>query len=218
MIMYKAIIFDLDGTLIDSIPDIISVLNKTLKHFGLPTVTRAQTTRYIGNGARELVRLAIGDNNSDRLDEILTYYRREYAACDNGLSTLYAGERDLLVNLRKSGVKLAVLSNKPHPVALKTNEQFFKEFAFDCVQGQEDGAPQKPDPRAAIAVAEKLGVAVGDCVMVGDGETDYLTAKSAGMDCVSVLWGYRTKEQLTAAGATTFADSFNRLNEILLKN
>lgn len=215
--MYKAVIFDLDGTLIDSLGDIVSVLNQTLEHFNLPTVTRAQATAYIGNGARELVRLAIGEDNAFKLDEILAYYKQHYAACDNGLSTLYDGEREALQKLRESGIKLAILTNKPHSVALKTNGQFLKEFNFDLVQGQEDGMPQKPDPRAAFAVAEKLGVELRDCVIVGDGETDFLTAHNGGADCVSVLWGYRTKEQLSDVGASVFASDFEELCEIILK-
>ncbi|MDE6373074.1 MAG: HAD family hydrolase, partial [Clostridia bacterium] len=196
--MYKAVIFDLDGTLIDSLGDILEVLNQTLRRFGLTEVTRVQATEYIGNGARELVRLAIGGENASRLDEILAYYKKAYAACNNRFSTLYGGEKEALTAVRQSGAKLAILTNKPHAVALKTNEQFFKEFRFDLVQGQEDGAPQKPDPLAALSVAERLGVDVRECVIVGDGETDYFTARNSGADCVSVLWGYRSREQLSA--------------------
>ena len=209
--MYKAVIFDLDGTLLDSLNDILYVLNDTLTYFGLPQITRAQAQRYIGNGARELVRLAIGGENSDRLDEILGYYKEKYAKSDNGLSRIYDGEDDALKALKSAGVKLAVLTNKPHAAAMRANAIFFEKYGFDCILGQTDGVPLKPDPHAVYRIMEKLGVGKAECLFVGDGETDVETAKNAGLDCVSVLWGYRTKEQLEASGATAFAANFKEL-------
>ena len=194
--MYKAVIFDLDGTLLDSLGDILHVLNHTLVKFGIREVTRTQAQNYIGNGARELVRLAIGSENQDRLDEILNYYREKYGASDNKLSSLYEGERQAVKKLKEHNVKLAVLSNKPHNATLRANGLFFKEFAFDCVCGQREGVALKPAPDAAFDIIEKLGVDKRECVIVGDGETDVKTAENAGIDCISVLWGYRTKEQL----------------------
>lgn len=211
MIMYKAVIFDLDGTLLDSLNDILDVLNNTLAHFDLPRITRAQAQSYIGNGARELVRRAIGEKNGGRLDEILAYYKEKYALSENKLAGLYAGEDKALKQLKEAGVKLAVLSNKPHVAAVRANEIFFKDFAFDCVLGQKDGAPLKPDPAAVETILKELDVKREECVFVGDGETDVETAKNAQMDCVSVLWGYRTKAQLKAAGAIRFAENFDEL-------
>lgn len=214
--MYKAVIFDLDGTLLDSLNDIAGVLNYTLAHFGLPQITRGQAQRYIGNGARELVRLAIGAENGHRLDEILAYYKEKYAQCDNGHSGLYDGEDEALKTLKRAGVKLAILSNKPHAAALTAERIFFRGYAFDCVLGQKDGAPLKPDPQAVYAIISELGVKKDECLFVGDGEADVLTARNAGLDCVSVLWGYRSCEQLKAAGATRFAVDFKELVKVVL--
>lgn len=214
--MYKAVIFDLDGTLLDSLSDILAVLNRTLTHFGLPSISREQGVRFIGNGARELVRRAVGEKNESRLDEILAYYKEKYAQSDNGLSRLYDGEEEALRRLKSAGVKLAVLTNKPHAAALRAEEIFFKDYAFDCVLGQKDGAPLKPDPAAVETVLKELNVRRGECVFVGDGETDVQTAENAGLDCVSVLWGYRTKAQLEAAGASRFASTYAHLVEIIL--
>lgn len=213
---YKLIIFDLDGTLLNSLPDILSVLNLTLKKFSLPEIGYEQARGYIGNGARELVRLAIGDENEHRLDEILSYYTKAYAESDNSVAKLYDGEEAALKKLKSAGIKIAVLTNKPQPAAMNNAARFFKGFGIDLVQGQEEGVPLKPDPRAALSIAEKFGAKASECLIVGDGETDVMTAKRAGMDCISVLWGYRKKEQLEAAGARVFASNFVELSEIIL--
>ena len=214
--MYKAVIFDLDGTLLDSLNDILHVLNNTLKHFGLPEISREQAQKYIGNGARELVRLAIGSDKADRLDEILVYYKERYAQSDNGLSSLYDGEEATLYALKEKGVKIAILTNKPHAAAMRANAIFFEKFGFDLILGQTDGIALKPAPDAVFKIIKELRVDKKECLFVGDGETDVLTAKNAGMDCVSVLWGYRTKEQLQAAGATRFAENFKELQSEIL--
>ncbi len=214
--MYKAVIFDLDGTLLDSLNDILHVLNSTLKHFGLPEISREQAKSYIGNGARELVRLALGSENADRLDDILAYYKERYAQSDNELASLYDGEEDALYALKERGVKIAILTNKPHAAAMRANGIFFEKFCFDLISGQTDGIALKPAPDAVYKILEELRVNKEECLFVGDGEADVLTAKNAGLDCVSVLWGYRTKEQLQAAGATRFAENFKKLQSEIL--
>ena len=214
--MYKAVIFDLDGTLLNSLGDILFHLNRTLAHFGLPQVEYGQAKSYIGNGARELVRRAIGGQNVDKLDEILTYYKGEYANSDNSRASLYEGEEDALKRLKSAGIKLAVLTNKPHAAALKANDVFFKDFNLDCVLGQKDGAKLKPSPEPVEEILKILQVDAKDCLLVGDGETDVLTAQNCGLACASVLWGYRTEEELRAAGATLFVSSFKTLEKIIL--
>lgn len=214
--MYKAVIFDLDGTLLDTLNDIVHVLNATLARFSLAPVTNRQAAQYIGNGARELVRLAVGGENAERLDEILAAYRSAYAEDDGSHSALYDGEEETLASLRRRGISLAVLTNKPHDVALKTDRLFFGKDTFAFVQGQEAGLPLKPAPDGVFRILSALGVKADECLFVGDGETDVLTARNAGMDCVSVLWGYRTKEQLSAVGAKTFARNFGELENYIL--
>lgn len=215
--MYKAVIFDLDGTLLDSLNDIVAVLNDALKHFGLPPISRGQAQTYIGNGAKELVRLAIGEKNCNRLSEILAYYKDKYSQSDNNYARLYEGEEEALTLLKNAGVKIAVLTNKPHEAALKAEKIFFAKYGFDCVTGQIDGAPLKPDPQTLNEIIKRLGVSRCDCLFVGDGEADVITAKNAGIDCVSVLWGYRTKKQLELSGAEIFAENFTQLTNMILK-
>ena len=207
----------MDGTLFDTLPDICEVLNGTLKHFNLPQLTREQVKRYIGNGARELIRLAIGEDNAHRLDEILSHYRKAYAENDGSLSRFFEGEHDVLLKLKQSGIKLAVFTNKPHAVALNTNERYFKSYTFDFILGQTDDLPLKPAPDGVYKIMQSLNVNAGECLFVGDGETDVETAKNAGLDCVCVLWGYRTKEQLESAGGTRFAHSFAELGDMIFR-
>ena len=214
--MYKAVIFDLDGTLFDTLPDIQAVLNSTLEKFNLPMLDREQVMRYIGGGARELIRLAIGEENGYRLDEILACYRKEYEKNDGSLSKFFDGEEAVLSELKEKNVKLAVFTNKPHAVALSTNERYFKSYSLDYILGQTDNLPLKPSPEGVQKILKILGVKARDCLFVGDGETDVLTAKNADLDCVAVLWGYRNKEQLKSVGATRFASTFEELKNIIL--
>lgn len=214
--MYKAVIFDLDGTLFDTLPDIGKVLNFTLEKFNLPTLSYEEIKSYIGNGARELVRLAIGENNADRLEEILAYYREVYAQNDGKLSRFFKGEREALERLKNSGVSLAILTNKPHGVALKTVSDYFSDFPFACVIGQREHLPLKPAPDGVYAIAKQLNVQPCECVFVGDGETDVETAKNAGVDCICVLWGYRKREQLEKAGGKVFAKTYKQLADMIL--
>lgn len=214
--MYKAIIFDLDGTLLDTSRDINAVLNDVLKHFGLPTVSLSDTIKYVGNGAKELVRRAIGKNNEARLEEINSYYVREFAKCDNKMATIYDGEEHALKAFKANGIKLGILSNKPQSATEHVYDLFFKGFGFDFVQGQKDGIGLKPSPDGVFAALSALGIKKDECLFVGDGETDVLTAKNAGVDGVSVLWGFRAKEQLEEVGATRFVYNFAELEKLVL--
>lgn len=213
--MYKTVFFDLDGTVLDTVPDIRAVLNGTLAAFNLPPVSERQTKEFVGNGAYELVRRAAGEN-CENLQEIYARYVADFAACENGLSTLYDGEEEVLSALKERGVRLGIVTNKPQKATLNVYEKFFKRFGFFYVQGQEEGVPLKPSPQGVLNAVEKFALDKRECLFVGDGETDVLTAANAGLDCVSVLWGYRTREQLLKAGATRFAENFKKLQREIL--
>lgn len=214
--MKKLAIFDLDGTLLNTVEDIKSVLNASLAKFHLPEITSEQTVKYLGNGAKKLVERAVAENKS-RFEEVYAYYLKKFSECDNELTELYCGEERALRRLKECGVKLALVSNKPQKATEKAYNKFLCEFEFTQVLGQSDKYPLKPDPSSTLAVIEAAGVSKKDCVFIGDGETDVVTAKNAGIDCVSVLWGYRSKAQLAEAGAKVFAEDFDKLAEIILK-
>jgi len=214
--MYKAVLFDLDGTLLNTSKDICKVLNGTLSHFNLPAVSLKQTIEYVGNGARVLVQRAVPQGADVDFEAVYTHYRAHFAACDNSLTELYDGEAVTLRTLSAHGIKLGIVTNKPQDATDGVYQKLLKPFNFGAVIGGSERFPLKPEPEAALNAAYLLGVLPQECLFVGDGETDVKTAANAGMDCLSVLWGYRTKTQLAAAGATNFVNSYAELIDFVL--
>lgn len=214
--MYKAVLFDLDGTLLNTSRDICKVLNGTLSHFNLPTVSLEKTIEYVGNGAKMLVRRAVPEGANVNFEEVLSHYLVHFASCDNSLTTLYPGEEEALNALISSGIKLGIVTNKPQDATDAVYSKLLKMFNFGVVSGGSKRFQLKPDPTATLNAAYMLGVLPKDCLFVGDGETDVKTASNAGMKCLSVLWGYRSKEQLAAAGATDFVDGYASLTKFIL--
>ncbi len=214
--MYKAVIFDLDGTLLDTSRDIHKTLNTTLRKFSLPRISLEKTLEYVGNGAKKLVERAIPAEKLYLFGQVAEDYMKRFAVCDNSLTTLYEGEEDALKKLKERGVKLAIVTNKPQAATEGVYNKHLARFDFDFVAGQNVNCPLKPDPALAFKAAKAMGVDLRECLFVGDGETDVQTAKNAGMDCVAVLWGYRSKEQLKAAGAPAFAENYAQLVEFVL--
>ena len=214
--MYKTIIFDLDGTLLNTSLDIHRVLNDTLAHFSLPQISLEKTLEYVGNGAKLLVQRAIPQRATVNFEEIYGYYAAHFAACDNSLTSLYEGEEEVLFNLKKAGLKLALVTNKPQNATEGVYNKHLKKFGFDFVAGNTQEYPLKPDPTLALFAARITGAKAEECLFVGDGETDVQTAINAKMDGLSVLWGYRTKAQLKAAGAKNFVESYSELEKFVL--
>lgn len=215
--MYKAVLFDLDGTLLNTSRDIQRCLNNALGQFSLPAISLEDAIKFVGNGAKALVERALPENFSGDFDAVYSCYRALFASCDNNLTTLYEGEEEALKLFNARGVKLAIVTNKPQDATDGVYEKLLKGYNFSAVLGGCGKYPLKPEPYIALAAAEILGVTPCECLFVGDGETDVITAQNAKMDCVSVLWGYRTKEQLKVSGATHFAESFKELSQIVLR-
>ena len=212
--MMKAILFDLDGTLLNTLPDIRRHLNAALTSHGYPAIDEEQATRCIGDGARQLVERALPEGVA--FDEaVLADFSKRYAANDNACSCLYDGEEAFLKRLVERGVKFGIVTNKLHAATLGCVEKFFKDYPLAFVRGETGEFPCKPDPSLALYAALSMRVPVGECAFVGDGETDAQTAINAGMFGVSTLWGYRSKEELEKVGATRFATTFDELEKIL---
>ncbi|MCD8286231.1 MAG: HAD family hydrolase [Clostridia bacterium] len=213
--MIKAVIFDVDGTLLNTSPDIQITLNSTLARFNLPPRTLEQTLRGIGNGARNLIRISIGDRQ-DLLDAVLADYVEHFADCDNTHTAFYEGEREVLLDLQSRGVQFAVVSNKPQAALENVCADLLSEFRWAYMIGQSDSYPLKPAPDAIYAILKGLGISKDECVFVGDGDTDVEIASNAGIRCITALWGYRGREELIAAGANLFAENYRELEDIIL--
>ncbi len=212
--MIEAVFFDLDGTLLNTAPDIQVALNAALLRHGYDEIDYAHTLKYIGNGARRLVERALPDGGD--VEAVLNSFGEIYATCDNSFTQPYDGMSGLLMWLKERGLKLAVITNKLQAATEKVMNQFFPGI-FDFVGGDSGMFPCKPDPSYARYAGLTLRVPPRSCVFVGDGETDVLTARNAGMVGVSVLWGYRSREVLEKAGAKMFALNVEELKEILEK-
>lgn len=214
--MIKAVLFDLDGTLLDTLPDIKKTINETLRRFSYPEITMEQTKRYVGDGAYQLVERALPADAPNK-EECFEYFKETYAGSDNSATLLFDGEMETLKALAAAGVKMGIVTNKPQGATVAVCKQFFSEIPFEFIAGDSGDFPCKPDPALALYAALRMHVSPSECVFIGDGETDAQTAIRAGMCGVSCLWGYRTEEQLRAAGATRFVHSFSELKSFLEK-
>ncbi len=202
----RAVFFDLDGTLLDTLPDLCACVNTILRKYGDREATLSEVRAAVGNGARKLMERVLpeGAPIEARLSEFRSIYAEN--SCVN--TQVYEGARECLSALRQKGLKLAVITNKPHEATVKVLKKFFSQDMFDFIAGDSGDFPVKPDPALTRYAALTLRVSPAETLFVGDGETDLLTAKNAGMCPLSALWGYRTKEQLFAAGAREFAERF----------
>lgn len=218
--MYKACIFDLDGTLTNTLDSLLYSVNETLKEMQLPTISREECRRFVGNGARVLVEkslLAAGAGSLDRLDEAMEIFGRIFDANCTYHVVPYDGITALLASLKQEGMKLAVLSNKPHRQTVHVVEEIFGKQTFAWIQGQQEGLPRKPDPTVALQIAERLGAKPHESVYIGDSEVDIATGKAADMKTIGVAWGFRTCEVLRGAGAEWIAGSPEEIMKLIKK-
>lgn len=197
------VLFDLDGTLVDSLEDIALALDAALADHGQPVPTRDTLRTWVGGGARNLVEHAVAPA---LVDPVLARFRVHYAAAPVVHTRLYPGVDRALDALAAAGIRLAVLSNKPHALTTQIGERLLARWPFDVIAGHRDGVPLKPSPVPALAVARELGVAPERCAFVGDSAIDVETGRAAGMHAVAVTWGYRPRAELIAAGAAHVID------------
>lgn len=204
----KCLVFDLDGTLLDTIKTINYYLNRALAHHNLPSVSEAETMSFVGDGARKLIERAIDRVGADKglFDSIFTTYNREYNADPYYLTEAYEGITELLRTLKALGYRLAVLSNKPDFAVKATVIRFFPE-TFDIVRGGIEGVPLKPDPTALWEIISNLGFDLSEVAYIGDSEVDVLTAKNAEIsNGIFVTWGFRDPDALISAGGECLID------------
>ncbi|NLJ70987.1 MAG: HAD family hydrolase [Clostridiaceae bacterium] len=200
----KQAIFDLDGTLLQTMDSLIKTGNSMLEHFGYKTPTRQEYRFMIGYGAKELVRQLLvlsGDQQAERLEEAYAIYMKLFDEYCTYQVKPYPGIPELITELQKREIVLAVLTNKPHQMTQRVLDTSFTADTFAFVQGQESSLPRKPDPATAYYVAEKIGVTdYRQVLFIGDSDADMQTAVNAGMVPVGAAWGFRTREELIANG------------------
>lgn len=214
---YDILIFDLDGTLLNTLEDLANADNHALREFGLPELDLDTVRRYIGRGVRNLMMKSVyGPDFEERFgkdpvdeetfEEIFLSYRNYYSEHVNVMTHPYPGIPELVERLRGAGCRLAVLSNK-YDRAVKDLIEAHFGGAFEVVLGQREGIPKKPDPTAVREILEKLGADPDRTVYIGDSDVDVKTAANAGTGSIICTWGYRSRKELEEAGAEVFAEA-----------
>lgn len=213
------IIFDLDGTLADTIESIREGINRTMKHYGYPERSYEQVRTAIGNGARRLVQRSMpSELSSDEtlLSEVFEYYNRAYGETYRHCDHCYDGMYESLLRLKEKGYALAILSNKQDAYVKALNEILFPADLFSVAEGQAVGAPVKPDPTVPLSIARRLGFSPEQTAFVGDSEVDVQTGLNSGMLAVGCSWGYRERALLKETGADVILDHPTELCALFL--
>jgi len=212
---YRLAIFDLDGTILDTLADLTASVNYALERFGYPTRTAAEVRRFLGNGSVVLMTksLPAGTSEADR-NKVLDFYNDYYQAHCNLETRPYEGIPELFSKLRSADCKIAVVSNKPDSAVQVLCREHFCD-SLDAATGQRSDVRKKPAPDAINDILNKLSIDRKDSVYVGDSEVDIATAGNAAMDCISVEWGFRDRDFLMESGATVVASDVAELAQML---
>ena len=212
--MYETVIFDLDGTLLDTLDDLWASVNAALEKFALPLRTREEVRAFIGNGIVKLMQRASGLKEGKTFEGVLSEFKRHYGAHCEDKTKPYEGIIAMLESLQAKGIQTAVVSNKADFAVKKLAEGYFHGLLQEAVgENEECGIRKKPAPDSLLAVMERLGAGTRSTVYVGGSEVDIQTAKNAGVDCISVTWGFKDRDFLIENGATVLVDSVEELLE-----
>ena len=218
--MKKLIIFDLDGTLLNTIGDLADAVDYVMRSRNLPEHTNAEYRQMVGGGIKRLVERALPTElaqNEQYVEECVAQFRRYYVDNIDRHTIPYDGITELLHKLQSEGVMLAVASNKFQHGTERLVAKFFGDVEFIAIEGNREGAPLKPDPEIIHTILRKAGVERSDAVMVGDSGIDIRTAIAAGIDSIGVSWGFRFAEELYEAGATLVATSIEELEQAIFE-
>ena len=217
--MIKTILFDLDGTLLNTLEDLANACNYALNKFSFPTHNIEEYKKFIGNGIYKLVERAVPNNKKDKetVEKVLETFSDYYNEHMIDMTKPYDGIVDILDELRAKGIKLAVVSNKKHEFTIEIVKKYFGD-RFDIVFGHRENYKAKPDPTSVLEVIEKFNILKSECIYIGDSNVDILTAKNAGVKSVGVSWGFRDREELANEGANYLTDNNIELLNIILNS
>lgn len=214
--MYKLAVFDMDGTILDTLEDLKDSTNFALEKCGYPTRSYDEVRRFVGNGIRKLIERAVPEGLTveqiDRVHEVFTEHYKVHCA---DKTKAYDGIKPLLEKLRASGVKTAVVSNKADYGVQELCKEYF-DGLFDYAVGEREGIRRKPAPDAVNEALRVLGMNKSEAVYIGDSDVDFETAKNAELPCISVLWGFRDEEFLREKGATLFVHDPAEIYDIIM--
>ncbi len=211
----NTIIWDLDGTLLDTLQDLAAAVNHALGQFGMPTLTIDQVRQYVGNGVRRLMVLSVPDGDRNpQFEAVFAEFKAYYVDHCKDNTRLYDGIAATLVELKRRGYRMAVVSNKLQSGVDELYAEYFRD-TMDVAIGERPEVARKPAPDMVFAALEALSASRDEAVYVGDSDVDLATARNAGLPCISVLWGFRDRDFLLEHGATHFADSPQKIIEII---
>ncbi len=220
--MIKAVIFDLDGTILYTLSDLANAMNEMLRFYGYPEEKDLNCHRLsIGTGARNYVKKCMPESqreNEEQVDRCLATYQEIYREKSSIETKPYDGIYDVMAFLNEEGIAINVLSNKPDAPTKDLAEKWFSDYNLVHVFGERSGIPRKPDPTAPLAIAEALGLPPEEIAFIGDSDVDILTGVNAGMVPIGVLWGYRDRELLEKSGAKLIAEKPVDLIKLIKNN
>ena len=202
--MIKLCIFDLDGTVLDTVHTIAYYGNYALSKHGIEPIADQEYNYFAGNGAVNLIKRALRFRDAltdEMFEKVFADYNNSYNANTSYLTAPFDGIRETLDAIKAQGIKMAILSNKPHFATCGVINSLFGEGYFDCVYGQRENVPIKPDPTAVLGIMEECNAKPEECLYIGDTGTDMKTGKNAKLYTVGVLWGFRGKDELLESGA-----------------
>ena len=212
---YDTVIFDLDGTLLNTLEDLADAVNFVMRSNEYPERTIEEVRCFVGNGIRRLMELAVPEGvTGETFENVFEQFKGYYTDHCQIKTCAYDGIMTLLEKLNADGVSMAIVSNKNHAAVCELNEIYFKKY-IEVAIGQKDGICKKPAPDTVLQALKELGKEKDSAIYVGDSEVDFLTAQNTGMDCVLVTWGFRTTEELGVYEPTAFIEKPEQLLNVL---
>lgn len=213
---YKAVIFDLDGTLLNTLEDLMDAVNYALKQYGYPARTLSEIRAFVGNGVRKLMERALPDGaDNPQFEALLGAFRTYYTAHCEDKTHAYDGVPALMRQLKADGLKIAIVSNKLDSAVKELNQSYFKDYVHAAI-GEQEGVRKKPAPDMVEQALAQLQCDKKDAVYIGDSDVDIQTAANAGLDCISVSWGFRDAGFLRECGAAVIADTPQQAYELIM--